>query len=114
MYLRTRLLLGIAVVTLVALAISVIVPLTSVRGDVSRETESSTQLARLLHDVDRSVVMASGSADALDAAAKEIHSSEPLRHVKIVLVDAAGRAIATSPSDDRQGGWLARTLLSSE
>ncbi len=114
MYLRTRLLLGIAVVTLVALAISVLVPLTSVREDVSRETESSTQLARLLHEVEQSISTSTGSEAALDAAAQEVSSSEPLRHVKIVLVDAAGKAIAASPTDDRQGGWLARKLLSSE
>jgi two-component system sensor histidine kinase UhpB len=114
MYLRTRLLLGIAVVTLVALAISLVVPLTSVRDDVSRETESSTRLARLLLDVDRNVVAASDGAQALDAAGNEIRHSAPLRHVKLVLVDPTGRAIATSPSDDRQGGWLARTVLSAE
>ena len=114
MYLRTRLLLGIAVVTLLAIAVSVVVPLTSVGGDVSRETESSTQLARLLHDIDRSVVAAAGTTEASDAAAKEIRSSEPLRHVKIELVGADGGVIATSPTDDRQGGQLARKLLSSE
>ncbi len=114
MYLRTRLLLGIAVVTLVALAISLVVPLTSVQEDVSRETESSTQLTRLLHEVNRSIGTAPGIGEALAAAAKEVGSSEPLRHVKLILVDGAGRAVAATPTDDRQGGWLARKLLSSE
>ena len=113
MYLRTRLLLGIAVVTLVALAISVAVPLSSVRGDVSRETESSTQLARLLHDINRSIVTAADVAAARVAAANQIRSSQPLRHVKIELLDSDGRVLAMSPTDELQGGRLARTLLSS-
>ncbi len=114
MYLRTRLLLGIAVVTLVALAISIAVPLSSVRGDVSRETESSTQLARLLHDINRSIVAAGDLAAARTAAASQIRGSAPLRHVKIELVDSDGRALAMSPTDELQGGQLARALLSSD
>ena len=114
MYLHTRLLLGIAVVTLLALAISVLVPLTSIRGDVSRETESSTQLARLLHDIDRGVSSATAEAPALKAAAAQIRASEPLRHVRIELVDSEGGVIAASSTDERQGGQLARALLSSE
>lgn len=114
MYLHTRLLLGIAVVTLLALAISVLVPLTSIGGDVSRETESSTQLARLLHDIDRGVGSALGEAQALKAAAAEIRASEPLRHVKIELVDSEGGVIAASSTDEHQGGQLARALLSSD
>ena len=39
MYLHTRLLLGILAVTLFALLVSVLVPLASLRQDVSRETE---------------------------------------------------------------------------
>ena len=114
MYLRTRLLLGIAVVTLLALAISVVVPLTSIGGDVSRETESSTQLARLLHNINRSVAESANALTARRAAAQEIRRSEPLRHVKIELVDSAAGVIASSPTDELQGGRLARTLLSSE
>lgn len=113
MYLRTRLLLGIAVVTLVALVISVAVPLNSVRGDVSRETESSTQLARLLHDINRSIVTAGDFAAARVAAADQILGSQPLRHVKIELVDTDGRVLAMSPTDELQGARLARALLSS-
>jgi two-component system, NarL family, sensor histidine kinase UhpB len=114
MYLRTRLLLGIAVVTLVALAISVAVPLDSVRGDVSRETQSSTQLARLLHDINRSIVLA-GDIDAARAAAGgQIRRSDPLRHVKIELADSQGRVLAMSPTDELHGEQLARALLSSD
>lgn len=114
MYLRTRLLLGIAVVTLVALAISVTVPLVSIRDDVSRETQSSTQLARLLHDINRSIALAGDVAAARTAAAEEIHRSEPLRHVKVELADSAGHMLAMSPTDVLQGRQLARMLLSSE
>jgi signal transduction histidine kinase len=111
MYLHTRLLLGIAAVTLAALCISILVPLASVRGDVSRETESSMQLARLLHDVEGRVVRAPVSAEALRSAADEVRRSEPLRHVKVALVDLAGGVIAVSPTDEPQGSGLARSLL---
>jgi signal transduction histidine kinase len=114
MYLRTRLLLGIAVVTLVALAISVLVPLNSVRGDVTRETGASTQLARLLHDIDASVLDADDVAGAREAAIDKIRKSEPMRHVKIELVDAEGEVLAMSPTDMVHGANLAQMLLSSE
>lgn len=114
MYLRTRLLLGIAIVTLVALAISIVVPLTSVREDVSRETESSTQLARLLHDVYRDSYEAADLSAARTAVTATIRGSEPLRHVKIELIDSAGGVLAVSPTDVVQGGELARMLLPSE
>src|SRR5262249_48435330 len=110
-YLHTRLLLGIAAVTLAALFISILEPLASVRGDVSRETESSMQLARLLHDVEGGVALAPGSAEALRAPADEGGASEPPRHVKVALVDLAGGVIAVSPTDEPQGRGLARALL---
>ena len=40
MHLHTRLLLGIAVVTLLALAVSVLEPLSSARQEVARETQN--------------------------------------------------------------------------
>src|SRR5690348_7288037 len=114
MYLRTRLLVGIAVVTLVALAISIIVPLASVRDDVSREIESSTQLARLLHDIYRDSYEAADVGAARTAVAATIRRTEPLRHVKLELVNSAGGVLAMSPTDEVQGGKLARMLLPSE
>lgn len=114
MYLRTRLLVGIAVVTLVALAISIVVPLASVREDVSREIESSTQLARLLHDVYRDSYEAQDLAAARSAVAATIRHTEPLRHVKLELADSAGDVLAMSPTDEVRGGDLARMLLPSE
>jgi two-component system sensor histidine kinase UhpB len=114
MYLRTRLLIGIAVVTLVALAISIGVPLTSARDDVSRETEASTQLAVLLHAIESSIADAPDLPSARIAAADNIRRSEPLRHIKIDLLDAAGQVLAMSPSDQPQGGRLARMLLPSD
>ena len=51
MYLHTRLLLGIAAVTLAALLLSVLIPLDSVRSDVTRETEATLQLTTLLVNV---------------------------------------------------------------
>jgi two-component system, NarL family, sensor histidine kinase UhpB len=113
MYLHTRLLLGIAVVTLVALCISLVAPLLSVRTDVYQETEASTQLARLLHHVESAALSANSSADALDAAADRVKHSPPLRHVKIELMDARGRIIASSPTDVVRGGRLAQALLPS-
>ena len=64
MYLRTRLLFGIGTVTLVALLVSLLMPLESVRGDVARETDASIQLAQLLLDVQHAVGNANGSAQA--------------------------------------------------
>ncbi len=113
MYLHTRLLLGIAVVTLLALCVSLIVPLRSVRGDVYQETESSTQLARLLHDIESSVRNARSGDEARDAAALAVNHSASLRHVKVELVGVDSGVLAASPTDERQGGGLARTLLPS-
>ncbi len=68
MYLRTRLLFGIGTVTLVALLVSLLVPLESIRSDVARETDASMQLAQLLLDVQHAVANAKGSAEARFAA----------------------------------------------
>jgi two-component system, NarL family, sensor histidine kinase UhpB len=113
MYLHTRLLLGIAVVTLVALCISLLVPLLSVRGDVYQETQASTQLARLLHHVESAAESATSRTDALTTAADRVRHSPPLRHVRIELRDDSGRIIAASPTDVIQGSPLARALLPS-
>jgi len=114
MYLRTRLLLGIAVVTLVALAISIVVPLTSVRDEVSLETESSTQVAVLMLAIENSIDDAPDLAAARAGAAEKIRRSEPLRHIKMDLLDTTGKVLAKSPIDEPQGGRLARMLLPSE
>jgi signal transduction histidine kinase len=113
MYLRTQLLLGIAIITLIALGLSVLVPLGSIRGDVSRETEASMQLARLLLDVEHDVAAADAEQQARIAAAEAVRHTEPLRHVKISLVDTAGRTVAVSPTDERRGESLSRALLPS-
>src|SRR4051812_43888834 len=68
MYLRTRLLFGIGTVTLVALLVSLLLPLESIRSDVARETDASMQLAQLLLDVQHAVANAKGSAEARFAA----------------------------------------------
>ena len=114
MYLRTRLLLGIAVVTLVALAISIVVPLSSIRDEVSLETESSTQVAVLMLAIENSIDDAPDMAAARAGAAEKIRKSEPLRHIKMDLLDPGGRVLAKSPIDEPQGGRLARMLLPSE
>jgi len=113
MYLHTRLLFGIAAVTLVALAASLLVPLESVRSDVSRETDASMELAQLLLDVQRAVNVASSSGAARFAATDEIRRLTDLRHVRISLVDERGVVLATSPADEPQAGRFARALLSS-
>ncbi|HEV2703502.1 MAG TPA: histidine kinase [Steroidobacteraceae bacterium] len=110
MYLHTRLLLGIAAVTLAALLFSVLIPLASVRPDVARETDSSLQLTTLLVKVEDSVRGAADATAALSAAAAVVRQSQPLRHVRITLQDAAGRGIAASALDPDQGGWLAGAL----
>jgi signal transduction histidine kinase len=110
MYLHTRLLLGIAAVTLAALLLSVLVPLGSVRPDVNRETDSTLQLSTLLVAVEDRVRAASDPAAALAAAAAAVRQSQPLRHVRITLQDAAGRAVAATALDADQGGWLANEL----
>ena len=72
MYLQPRLLLGIAAVTLVALLLSVLIPLGSVRPDVARETDSTLQLTSLLVKVEDSVRAAPDAATALSAAAAAV------------------------------------------
>jgi two-component system sensor histidine kinase UhpB len=110
MYLHTRLLLGIGAVTLAALLASVVIPLGSVRPDVTRETDSTLQLTTLLVEVEDSVRGAPDAAAALAAAANAVRQSQPLRHVRITLQDAAGRGIAATAVDTDQGGWLAGEL----
>jgi two-component system, NarL family, sensor histidine kinase UhpB len=114
MYLRTRLLLGIAIVTLLALAISAVVPLTSIRDEVAIETESSTQIAVLLLAIENSIDDAPDLAAARAGAAEKIRRSEPLRHIKIDLLDPTGKVLAVSPTDEPQGGRLAIMLLPKE
>ncbi|MBS0418617.1 MAG: hypothetical protein JSR66_12960 [Proteobacteria bacterium] len=113
MYLRTRLLFGIGTVTLVALLVSLLMPLESIRGDVARETDASMQLAQLLLDVQHAVGNAAGSAEARLAARDEIHRAKDLRHVQITLVDDTGALLATSPAAEPQVGVITKTLLSS-
>jgi two-component system, NarL family, sensor histidine kinase UhpB len=113
MYLHTRLLFGIGTVTLAALVISLLVPLESIRGDVSRETDASMQLAQLLLDVQHAVGAAKGSAAARFAATDEIHRAADLRHVRVSLVDDTGALLATSPAEEPQVGAITKALLSS-
>jgi hypothetical protein len=113
MYLHTRLLFGIGTVTLAALVISLLLPLESVRSDVARETDASMQLAQLLLDVQHAVGTAGGSAAARLAATNEIRRAHDLRHVRVSLVDDAGRLLATSPAENPQVGRITRALLSS-
>jgi hypothetical protein len=61
MYLHTRLLLGIAAVTLAALLLSVLIALGSVRPDADRETAGALQLTRLLLNLEDRVRAASRS-----------------------------------------------------
>lgn len=110
MYLHTRLLLGIAAVTLAALLLSVLIPLGSVRSDVNRETEATLQLTTLLLRVEDRVRAAPDPAAALAAAAQAVRQSLPLRHVRITLQDPMGRAVAATALDPDQGGWLAGEL----
>jgi two-component system sensor histidine kinase UhpB len=113
MYLHTRLLFGIGTVTLMALVISLLMPLDSVRDDVARETDASMQLAQLLLDVQHAVVSARGAAEARFAAINEIHRANDLRHVRISLIDDTGALLATSPTEEPRVGRLTRLLLSS-
>ncbi len=110
MYLHTRLLLGIAAVTLAALLLSVLLPLDSVRSDVNRETEATLQLTTLLVNVEDRIRAAPDAAAALAAAASAVRESQPLRHVRITLQDAMGRPVAATALDAAQGGWLAGEL----
>jgi two-component system, NarL family, sensor histidine kinase UhpB len=113
MYLHTRLLFGIGTVTLAALVISLLVPLESIRSDVSRETDASMQLAQLLLDVQHAVGNAKGSAEARFAATDEIRRASDLRHVRVSLVDDTGALLATSPAEEPQVGGITKALLSS-
>jgi two-component system sensor histidine kinase UhpB len=113
MYLHTRLLFGIGTVTLVALLVSVLVPLESIRSDVARETDASMQLAQLLLDVQHAVGKADGSSAAKAAAVDEIRRANDLRHVRVSLVDESGKLLATSPAEKPQVGVLTKALLSS-
>ncbi len=47
---------------------------------------------------------------ALAAAAAAVRASQPLRHVRITLQDAAGHAVAATAVDAGQGGWIAGEL----
>jgi two-component system sensor histidine kinase UhpB len=111
MYLHTRLLLGILTVTLVALLVSVLVPLASLRQDVARETDASMQLASLLLDIEARIRDSDSEAAARAAAAGEVRAAQHLRHVRITLVDGQGTSIATTPNNPARASWLARSLL---
>lgn len=113
MYLHTRLLYGIGAVTLAALVIGLLVPLESIRSDVSRETDASMQLAQLLLDVQHAVGSAKGSAEARFAAMDEIRRANDLRHVRVSLLDDTGALLATSPAEEPQVGGITQALLSS-
>ena len=65
MYLHTRLLLGIAAVTLAALLLSVLIPLGSVRSDADRETEGALQLTTVLLSLEERVRAAPDASSAL-------------------------------------------------
>ena len=110
MYLHSRLLLGIAAVTLAALLLSVLIPLGSVRPDVDRETEATLQLTSLVVAIEDRIRVAPDPAAALAAAAAAVRAAQPLRHVRITLQDATGQAVAATPLDATQGGWLAGKL----
>ena len=112
MYLHTRLLYGIGAVTLAALLIGLLVPLESIRSDVSRETDASMQLAQLLLDVQHAVGSAKGSAEARFAAMDEIRRANDLRHVRVSLLDDTGVLLATSPAEEPQVGGITKALLS--
>lgn len=113
MYLRTRLLFGIGTVTLAAFIVSLLLPLQSIRGDVSRETDASMQLAQLLLDIQHAVANAKDSAHARVAASDEIQRANELRHVRVSLVDDTGTLLATSPGGEPQVGRLTKMLLPS-
>jgi two-component system, NarL family, sensor histidine kinase UhpB len=110
MYLHTRLLLGVAAVTLAALLLSVLIPLGSVRPDVNRETEATLQLTSLVVAIEDRIRAAPDPAAALAAAAATVRAVEPLRHVRITLQDTGGHAVAATAVDSTQGGWLATEL----
>ncbi len=111
MYLHTRLLLGIAVITFFALGVSVLAPLWSIRTDVTREIDASMQLARVLLDLQSDIRASSSGAEARAAAVRAVRNAAPLRHVKIALLDPTGAQIAASPADEGQAWRLARAFL---
>ena len=111
MYLHTRLLFGIGTVTLAALILSLLVPLESIRSDVTRETDASMQLAQLLLDVQHSVGKAASGAEARFAAIDEIRRANDIRHVRLSFVDDTGALVATSPAESPQVGRFTRSLL---
>jgi signal transduction histidine kinase len=111
MYLHTRLLIGILAVTFFALCASAILPFASANSDVSRETDASLELANLLLDVDTAVRSSGSLTQALAATIDQVRRAEHLRHVRITLVDPAGAVVARTPTDEREGGWIARELL---
>jgi len=111
MYLQTRLLLGILAVTLSALLVSVLVPLASLRQDVSRETNASMQLAALLLDIEAGMRGSASASQAKAAALEEVRRAQHLRHVSVTLVDPAGAALVTTHDDSASGSRLAQVLL---
>jgi two-component system sensor histidine kinase UhpB len=113
MYLHTRLLLGILAVTLFALAVSVLVPLTSLRQDVTRETEASMQLATLLLDIETGIRGSADASAAEQSAAQKVRAARALRHVSLALLDRQGRVLAVTPGEAPRIGWLERLLLPS-
>ena len=112
MYLHTRLLLGILAVTLFALLVSVLVPLASLRQDVSRETEASMQLSSLLLDIEAEIRTSDSAAAAAAAAAQQVRAARHLRHVSVTLTDQSGTQLAATPNETPATvGWLERLLL---
>ncbi|HUL19201.1 MAG TPA: histidine kinase [Steroidobacteraceae bacterium] len=111
MYLHTRLLLGILAVTLFALLVSVLVPLASLRQDVSRETEASMQLSGLLLDVEAGIRASDSAAAATAGAAQKVRTARHLRHVSVTLTDQTGAPLAATPHETPAIGWLERLLL---
>src|SRR5579862_1831437 len=111
MYLHTRLLLGILAVTLFALLVTVLVPLASLRQDVARETGASLQLAGLLLDIEAAARNSATLQQAQTAVAQEVLQARHLRHVGVAFVDATGKQLAATPTDERSASWLARVLL---
>ena len=111
MYLHTRVLIGILAVTLFALCASALLPFLSANSAVSRETDASLQLVKLLRDIDNGIRDADSRTQALALASTQIRESAHLRHVRVTLVDPAGEVAARTPTDDREGGWLAHQLL---
>jgi signal transduction histidine kinase len=64
----------------------------------------------LLMSLEARVRAAPDAPSALAAAAAAVRESPPLRHVRITLQDAAGRAVAATALDAGQGGWIAGEL----